>query len=123
MENEFQTGSAVADKSFEFAVRIVNLGKYLRYDKKEYVLSKQLLRSGTSIGANVHEGRRAQTRADFLAKMSIALKEAIETHYWLRLLYRTEYLTKKEFRSLEADVDEILRILTAICKTTAAVKK
>ena len=123
MENEFQTGSAVADKSFEFAVRIVNLGKYLRYDKKEYVLSKQLLRSGTSIGANVHEGRRAQTRADFLAKMSIAPKEANETHYWLRLLYRTEYLTKKEFRSLEADVDEILRILTAICKTTAAVKK
>ena len=123
MENEFQTGSAVADKSFEFAVRIVNLGKHLRYNKKEFVLSKQLLRSGTSIGANVHEGRRAQSRADFLAKMSIALKEANETHYWLRLLYRTEYLTKKEFLSMQADVDEILRILTAICKTTAAVKK
>ena len=123
MENEFQTGSAVADKSFEFAVRIVNLAKHLRCDKKEYVLSKQLLRSGTSIGANVHEGRRAQSRPDFLAKMSIALKEANETHYWLKLLYRTEYLTKKEYLSMEADVDEILRILTAICKTTAAVKK
>ena len=123
MENEFQTGSAVADKSFEFAVRIVNLCKYLRYKKKEYVLTKQLLRSGTSIGANVHEGRRAQSRADFLSKMRIALKEANETYYWLKLLYRTEYLTKMEFKSMEADVDEMLRILTAICKTTAAEKK
>lgn len=81
-------------------------------------MSKQLLRCGTSIGANVHEGRRAQSRADFLAKMSIALKEANETHYWLRLLYRTDYLTKTEFQSMETDVDELLRILTAICKTT-----
>ena len=86
-------------------------------------MTKQLLRSGTSIGANVHEGRRAQSRADFLAKMSIALKEANETYYWLKLLYRTECLTKMEFKSMEADVDEILRILTAICKTTAAEKK
>ncbi|MBQ2920186.1 MAG: four helix bundle protein [Oscillospiraceae bacterium] len=117
MDNEFQTGSAVADKSFEFAVRIVNLSKYLRYRKKEFVLSKQLLRSGTSIGANVSEGRRAQSKADFLAKMNIALKEANETHYWLRLLYRTDYLTKSEFQSIESDVDELLRILTAICKT------
>lgn len=122
MDNEFRTGSVVADKSFEFAVRIVNLSKYLRSDMKEYVLSKQILRSGTSIGANVHEGRRAQSRADFLSKMSIALKEANETHYWLKLLYRTEYISEKEYLSLEADVDEILRILTAICKTTAAVK-
>ena len=123
MENEFQTGSAVADKSFEFSVRIVNLCKYLRYKKKEFVLSKQLLRSGTSIGANVHEGRRAQSRADFLAKMSIALKEANETYYWLKLLYRTEYLSKEEYLSMYADIDEILRILTAICKTTAGEKK
>ena len=122
MDNEFRTGSVVADKSFEFAVRIVNLSKHLRCDMKEYVLSKQILRSGTSIGANVHEGRRAQSRADFLSKMSIALKEANETHYWLKLLYRTEYISEKEYLSLEADVDEILRILTAICKTTAAVK-
>ena len=119
MDNEFQTGSAVADKRFEFAVRIVNLSKYLRYRKKEFVLSKQLLRSGTSIGANVSEGRRAQSKADFLAKMNIALKEANETHYWLRLLYRTDYLTKSEFQSIESDVDELLRILTAICKTAA----
>ena len=113
----------MADKSFEFAVRIVNLCKYLRYKKKEFVLSKQLLRSGTSIGANVHEGRRAQSRADFLAKMSIALKEANETYYWLKLLYRTEYLSKEEYLSMDADIDEVLRILTAICKTTAGVKK
>ena len=86
-------------------------------------MTKQLLRSGTSIGANVHEGRRAQSRADFLSKMRIALKEANETYYWLKLLYRTEYLTKMEFKSLEADVDEMLRILTAICKTPAAEKK
>ena len=86
-------------------------------------MTKQLLRSGTSIGANVHEGRRAQSRGDFLSKMSIALKEANETYYWLKLLYRTEYLTKMEFKSMEADVDEILRILAAICKTTAAEKK
>ena len=123
MENDFTTGSAIADKSFEFSVRIVNLCKYLRYKKKEYVLSKQLLRSGTSIGANVHEGRRAQSRADFLAKMSIALKEANETYYWLKLLYRTEYLSKEEYLSMDADIDEVLRILTAICKTTAGVKK
>ena len=123
MESEFQTGSAVADKSFEFAVRIVNLCKYLRYKKKEFVLSKQLLRSGTSIGANVHEGRRAQSRADVLAKMSIALKESNETYYWLKLLYRTEYLSKEEYLSMYADIDEILRILTAICKTTAGDKK
>ena len=123
MESEFQTGSAVADKSFEFAVRIVNLCKYLRYKKKEFVLSKQLLRSGTSIGANVHEGRRAQSRADFLAKMSIALKEANETYYWLKLLYRTEYLSREEYLSMYADIDEILRILTAICKTTSGDRK
>ena len=123
MENEFQTGSAVADKSFEFAVRIVNLCKYLRYKKKEFVLSKQLLRSGTSIGANVHEGRRAQSRADFLAKMSIALKEANETYYWLRLLHRTEYISQKEFESMKQDADELIRILVAICKTASESRK
>ena len=91
--------------------------------KESIFLSKQLLRSGTSIGANVHEGRRAQSRADFLAKMSIALKESNETYYWLKLLYRTEYLSREEYLSMYADIDEILRILTAICKTTAGDKK
>lgn len=105
-------------KSFDFAVRIVNLYKHLTTEKKEYVLSKQLLRSGTSIGANVSEAQRGQSRADFLAKMSISQKEANETHYWLRLLHKTEYLTDKEFESIEPDIKEIMAILTAICKNS-----
>ena len=109
----------IADKSFEFAVRIVNLSKYLMNEHKEYVLSKQLLRSGTSIGANIAEAQRGQSRADFLAKMCIALKEANETNYWLRLLYRTEYLSHAQFESMQQDILEILSILTAICKTTS----
>ena len=84
----------IVDKSFDFAVRIVNLNKYLYNEQKEYVLSKQLLRSGTSIGANVSEAERAQSKADFISKMSIALKEANETNYWLKLLYKTDYLSK-----------------------------
>ncbi len=80
-------------KSFDFAVRIVNLYKHLTNDKKEFILSKQLLKSGTSIGANASEAEKAQTKADFNAKLNIALKESNETHYWLRLLYRTDYLT------------------------------
>ena len=104
-------------KSKRFAVRIVNLYKYLCNEKKEFVLSKQILRSGTSIGANIAEAQRGQSHADFLSKMSIALKEASETHYWLRLLYRTDYLTKNQFDSLETDIQDILGLLMAICKT------
>lgn len=107
-----------AEKSFEFAVRIVNLYKYLVSQKHEYVLSKQLLRSGTSIGANISEAQRGQSKADFIAKMSIALKEANETYYWLRLLHRTDYLTKTQFASLEKDILELIRLLMAICKTS-----
>ena len=114
--------NVAVEKSFDFAVRIVNLYKYLRSEHKEYVMSKQLLRCGTSIGANIAEAQRGQSAADFAAKMAISLKEANETHYWLRLLYRTEYLTKSEFQSMEQDVDELLRILTAICKTAAEQK-
>ena len=117
MENEFQTGSVVADKSFEFAVRIVNLCKHLRHDKNEYVLSKQLLRSGTSIGANVHEGRRAQSRADFLAKMSIALKEANETGYWLELLFKTNYMSEEEYKVLDSACTSIRVMLIASINT------
>ena len=106
-----------AEKSFEFAVRIVNLYKYLVLEHKEFVLSKQLLRCGTSIGANIAEAQRGQSKADFISKMSIALKEANETHYWIRLLYRTEYLGKTQFKSLEADINEIISLLIAICKT------
>ena len=108
--------SIIEEKSFDFAVRIVNLYKHLNIDKKEFVLSKQLLRSGTSIGANVSEGEKGQTKPDFNLKMNIALKEASETYYWLRLLHRTDYLTEKEFLSMEKDIREIIAILTAICK-------
>ncbi len=108
----------VADKSLDFAVRIVNLRKYLVEQKNEFVMSKQLLRSGTSIGANIAEAQRGQSRADFAAKMNIALKEANETQYWLQLLYRTEYLTKDQFDSVFEDNCELLKMLTSICKAT-----
>ena len=108
----------IEDKSFEFAVRIVNLYKFLNFEKKEYVMSKQLLRCGTSIGANIAEAQRGQTTPDFNSKMNTALKEANETQYWLRLLYRTGYLTNQEFSSLNDDISEIISILVSICKTT-----
>ncbi len=109
--------NAVVEKSFEFAVRIVNLNKYLKNRKKEHVLSKQLLRSGTSIGANISEAQRAQSKADFAAKMNIALKEAFETEYWIRLLHRTEYINEKEYQSIHSEILEIISILMSICKT------
>lgn len=111
-------GSIIEKKSFDFAVRTVNLYKHLTAEKKEFVLSKQLLRSGTSIGANVSEAERGQSKADFNAKLNIALKEANETYYWLRLIHQTDYLTDKEFESIEKDIDEIIAILVSICKKT-----
>lgn len=110
--------SIIENKSFEFAIRTVNLYKHLITEKKEYVMSKQLLKSGTSIGANVSEGEQGQSKADFHSKMCIALKEANETYYWLRLLFATEYLTEKEYLSMETDIKEIIALLTSICKTT-----
>ena len=110
------------EKSFDFAVRIVNLYKHMTSNKKEYVLSKQLLRSGTSIGANITEAQRGQSKADFTAKMSIALKEAYETDYWLRLLYKTEYINANEYESIDKDIKEIICLLMSICKT-ANIKK
>lgn len=106
-------------KSFDFAIRIVNLYKYMNRVHKERTLSKQILRSGTSIGANISEAQKAQSTADFVAKMSIALKEANETHYWLRLLYKTDYITKSQFDSMIADADELIYLLTAICNTAS----
>ena len=108
--------NVVVKKSFAFSVRIVNLNKYLSQEKKEYVISKQIYKSGTSIGANVAEAQRAQSTADFVSKMKIALKEASETQYWLQLLHETKYITDKEFTSIHNDLVEILKILTAICK-------
>ena len=110
------------EKSFSFAVRIVNLYKYLTQEHKEYVLSKQLLRSGTSIGANISEAQRGQSKADFTAKMSIALKEASESEYWIKLLYHTNYINEEQFRSLSTDVQELIAILMAICGTANANK-
>ena len=108
----------IVDKSKKFAIRIVNLYKFLVDNKKEYVLSKQLLRSGTSIGANVCEAIRGQSKADFGTKMNIALKEASETEYWLELLFQTGYLTETQYESIMADCKEINKILTTIVKTT-----
>ncbi len=108
----------IVNKSFDFAVRIVKLSKYLTNEKKEYTLSKQLLRSGTSIGANVSEAQRGQSKADFSAKMCIALKEANETEYWLKLLYCTDYLTETQYQSIQKDMQELLGLLTSICKTS-----
>ena len=106
----------VERKSFLFAVRIVKLSKYLKSSKKEYILSKQLLRAGTGIGANIAEAEQAQSRADFISKMSIALKEAVETNYWLRLLQASEYLSDAEFSSIHADCRELEKMLTAIIR-------
>ena len=110
--------SNVETKSFLFSVRVVKLARYLQEEKKEYILSKQLIRSGTSIGANIVESQQAQSRADFVSKLSIALKEACETNYWLRLLQATDYLSASEFTSIIADCKELERMLTSISKTT-----
>jgi len=106
------------DKSFAFAVRIVNLYKHLCDTKKEFVLSKQLLRSGTSIGANINESQDAQSTNDFISKLSISLKEARETKYWIELLQETDYLTEKEANNILEDIIEIIKLLVSIIKTT-----
>ena len=105
-------------KSFQFAVKVVNLYKFLHSQKREFIISKQLVRSGTSIGANAKEGSRAQSKADFYEKMSIALKEASESEYWIELLIATDYLTKDESSSLLEDCRELIRILLAITAKT-----
>ncbi|MBR4865437.1 MAG: four helix bundle protein [Clostridia bacterium] len=109
--------NAVVTKSFQFAVRIVKLCRYLQTEKKEYTLSDQLLRSGTSIGANVEEAQQGTSRADFTFKLTIALKEASESDYWLRLLRASDYLTEEEFSSVYADCKELERLLTSIVKS------
>ena len=108
----------IEEKSFEFAVRIVNLYKYLTAEKQEFVMSKQLLRSGTSVGANVCEAQQAQSPMDFLSKMSIALKESYESDYWLRLLHHTDYLSKEEYNSIITDCRAISKLLVSIIKST-----
>ena len=110
--------SIVAPKSYRFALRCIELYKFLTVDKKEFILSKQLLRSGTAIGALIKEAEHAQSKADFLNKMNIALKEANETEYWLMLLKDSRYLSEKEFDSIHKDCDELIRLLVSIVKTT-----
>ena len=107
--------NVIVEKSMEFAVRIVKLYQYLS-GKNEYVLSKQVLKSGTSVGANVKEATQGQSKNDFTAKMNIALKEAVETEYWLELLMRTGYLSAGEYESIKRDNSEICKLLTAIVK-------
>ena len=109
--------NVVLEKSKVFALRIIKLYHYLCTGKREYVLSKQILRSGTSIGANAREAVNAQSKADFYAKMYIAYKEANETEYWLELLYESGYIEARAFHSIHADCKELIRILAAITKT------
>ena len=108
----------VRDKSFGFALRIVKLYQYLKEEKREYVLSKQVLRSGTAIGALVRESQYAESKADFIHKLAIALKEANETEYWIELLFQSGYLEQKSYQSIHADIEELLKLLTSIIKTT-----
>ncbi|MDO5978172.1 four helix bundle protein [Flavivirga spongiicola] len=110
--------NVVKSKSYRFAVRIVNLYKFLAEEKKEFVISKQLLRSGTSIGANVREAEHAESKADFIHKLSIALKEANETEYWLDLLNETDYINNSEYLSIQLGIKELLRLLISIIKAS-----
>jgi len=114
--------SVLREKSFNFALRSIKLSKYLQKEHKEYVLSKQVLRSGTSIGALVREAQYAQSKADFLHKLTIALKEANETEYWLLLLSESDYLDEKMFNSIYPEIKELLKLLISSTKTVKAYK-
>ena len=109
--------NAIRENSFHFAARIVKLCKYLQAEQREFTLTKQLLRCGTSIGANVAESQQAQSRADFISKLNIALKESYETDYWLRLMHETQYLTSEEFQSIIVDCNELEKLLISIIKS------
>jgi four helix bundle protein len=115
--------NVVAVKSYKFAIRIVRIYKYLCDEKKEFTLSKQLLRSGTAIGALLKDAEHAQSRPDFISKVNIALKEANEVSYWLMLLKDTDYLNQKEFESIYSDAKELIKLLAAIVKTTKSKKE
>ncbi|MCZ8368067.1 four helix bundle protein [Flavobacterium sp.] len=114
------TENIIKNKSFAFAIRVVKLYQFLCETKKEFVLSKQLLRSGTAVGALVREAEHAESKADFKHKMSIAQKEINESIYWLELLKETDYLTNEQFQSINADAVEIIKLLTSIIKSTKA---
>jgi len=112
------TENVILEKSKSFAIRIIRLYKYLLENEKEYIISKQLLRCGTSIGANVREAVHAMSKKEFLAKMNISLKESAETEYWLELLFETGYISKQEFDSIYKDCAAIKAILISIIKTS-----
>jgi four helix bundle protein len=111
-------GNGVRELSFGFALRVVRLCRFLEKEKKEYVLSRQLLRSGTAIGALVREAQQAESRADFIHKLSIALKEANETDYWIELLLQSQLIEKKGYDSIKPDIVELLKLLTSIIKSS-----
>jgi len=113
--------NVVRDKSFAFALRVVRLAKHLQGEKKEFVLSRQVLRSGTAIGALVLEAEHAESKPDFIHKMSLALKEANETLYWLELLHASEYLDRHSFDSIGADSEELVKLLVSIVKTSKGI--
>lgn len=112
--------NVVKDKSFAFALRVVKLAKYLQDEKREFVLSRQVLRSGTAIGALIREAEHAQSKPDFVNKMSIALKEANETDYWIDLLHQSDYLTQEGYESIHDDIQELIKLLVSIVKTSKA---
>ncbi len=112
------TENIVHTKSYAFALRVIKLFKFLTTEQKEFVLSKQILRSGTSIGALVKESEHAQSKADFINKMNIALKEANESEYWLMLMKDSEYINENSFNSLHSDVSELIKLLASIVKTS-----
>lgn len=109
--------NVLVDKSFAFAVRCIKLCEYLRTSKKEFILSKQLLRSGTSVGALIRESQNGESKADFIHKLSVAQKECDETIYWLELLKETQYLTEQEFKSIANEAIELLKIIRSVIIT------
>ena len=119
MESKFEEkDNIIRSKSFDFSVRIVNLYKVLYYERNEKTLSKQLLRSGTSIGANIEEGIAAFSKKEFIFKLQISYKEVNESFYWIKLLYRTNYINDVEFESLKLNIEEIIKLLISIIKTS-----
>ena len=110
--------NVIKNKSYNFAIRIVELYKYLKNSKREFTLSRQILRAGTSIGANIEDAIGGQSKKDFISKLSIAYKESRETNYWLRILKDTNYITAEEFQSIIIDLNEIQKLLVTIIKTS-----
>ena len=110
--------NVLADKSVDFAIRMAKCYKYLREEKQEFIMSKQMFRSGTSIGANIHEAIQAQSKSDFISKLSISLKEGSETSFWLVVLHKADIIDDAIYNSLKSDLDEILRILISTIKTS-----